>query len=598
MTPEILLTLLVLLVTIVLFITEAFRIDIISITIMITLGWLGFVTPIEIFSGFASNAVISVIAVMILGYGIDRSGVMKKLVGPIINLAGTSEKRLIAVISASVGITSAFMQNIGAIALFLPAVMRISKKIDISLSRLLMPIGFSAILAGTLTMVASGPLIILNDLLRQGNQEPFNLFSVTPLGFILLFCGILYFIIFGNYVLPSGEETEEDNQDVQEKLIGTWELPTAIYYCRIPEESNLIGENYETSRLWPDFNLNLLVLKEENEILYAPWRYTRFAGGQQLILLGEEENVIEFTAAYGLEYEKEVEKFQESKWLEDSAFAEVIIPPRSEVNGKTLREIALRKNFNINPITLLRGEQEIKDDFSDIKLKSGDTMVVYGLIKNLQALKEDNNFVLATHLKDTEKDDSSKSITAIFAFMTALILVLMGFKLSLSLFTGALIMILLGVIPPEEIYKAIDWKTVFLLSGLIPLGIAMDNTGTASYIANQIMLLMQGSHSILILFAIAVLTTLFTLFMSNIAATVVLVPLVMIIGERFGINPRGLVLLVGVCASNSFVLPTHQVNALLMTPGGYHNKDYLKAGGILSIIFVVFAVGFIYLFYI
>ncbi|MFW6309428.1 MAG: SLC13 family permease, partial [bacterium] len=484
MTLEILLTLMVLLITIVLFITEAFRIDIISITIMISVGWLGFVKPIEIFSGFASNAVISVIAVMILGYGIDRSGIMKKLIGPIINLAGTSEKRLIAVVSVSAGITSAFMQNIGATALFLPAVTRISKKLNISLSKLLMPIGFSAILGGTLTMVASGPLIILNDLLRQGNQEPFNLFSVTPLGFILLFSGILYFIIFGDNLLPSGEEKEENTQNIQEKLIETWELPTTVYYCRIPEESTLIGENYETSRLWPDFNLNLLVLKEEDDILYAPWRYTRFAAGQQLILLGKEENVIEFATTYGLKYEKEVEKFQESKWLENSGFAEVIIPPRSEVNGKTLREIALRKNLNVNPITLLRGEQEINDDFSDIKLKSGDTMIVYGLIENLQVLDKNENFILATHLGDTEKNNLSKSISAILAFMTALVLVLLGFKLSLSLFTGALIMILLGVIPPEEIYKAVDWKTVFLLSGLIPLGIAMDNTGTASYIAN------------------------------------------------------------------------------------------------------------------
>ncbi|MFW5721543.1 MAG: SLC13 family permease, partial [Bacteroidota bacterium] len=141
-------------------------------------------------------------------------------------------------------------------------------------------------------------------------------------------------------------------------------MPTAIYHCRIPEGSNLIGKNFETSRLWPDFNLNLLVLKEENDIIYAPWRYTRFAAGQQLILLGKEENVIEFATTYGLKYEKEVEKFQESKWLENSGFAEVIIPPRSEVNGKTLREIALRKNLNVNPITLLRGEQEINDDFS------------------------------------------------------------------------------------------------------------------------------------------------------------------------------------------------------------------------------------------
>lgn len=163
---------------------------------------------------------------------------------------------------------------------------------------------------------------------------------------------------------------------------------------------------------------------------------------------------------------------------------------------------------------------------------------------------------------------------------------------------GLKTMILLGVIPPEEIYKAVDWKTVFLLSGLIPLGIAMDNTGAASFIANQIMLLLQGSHSIFILFAIAVLSTLFTLFMSNVAATVVLVPLVMIMGEEVGINPRALALLVGVCASNSFVLPTHQVNALLLTPGGYRNKDYLKAGGLLSVVFMIFAVLYVYVFYV
>ncbi len=597
MTPEILLTLLVLLVTIILFVTEAFRVDIISITIMISLAWLGLVEPMEIFSGFASNAVISIIAVMILGYGIDRSGVMKKLTKPIINFAGSSEKRLIAVVSASVGITSAFMQNIGATALFLPAIRRISKKINISLSRLLMPIGFSAILGGTLTMVASGPLIILNDLLRQGNEEPFNLFSVTPLGFILLICGILYFVIFGKYILPSRSGDKEESNNTQENLIESWELPTAVHYCDIPETSNLIGESCESSRLWIDFSLNLLALREKDDISYAPWRYTRFAAGQQLMLLGKEKNVKSFAEQYGLNYEKETEKFKESKLLKNSGFAEIIIPPRSEIAGKTLREIALRKNFNSNPVILLRGDKQIKGDFSDIKLESGDAMIVYGLIENLQAFQEDNNFVLVTHLE--EKDGiSSKPVFAIISFVVALILVLLGFKLSLSLFTGALIMILSGVIPVNEIYKAVDWKTVFLLSGLIPLGIAMDKTGAANYIANQMMVMLQGSHPILLLFAVAILSTLFTLFMSNVAATVVLVPLVMIMGQQTGINPRALALLVGVCASNSFVLPTHQVNALLMTPGGYHNKDYIKAGGILTIIFMIIAVMFIYLFYV
>ena len=158
-------------------------------------------------------------------------------------------------------------------------------------------------------------------------------------------------------------------------------------------------------------------------------------------------------------------------------------------------------------------------------------------------------------------------------------------------------MIVLRVVPIDEAYKAVDWRTVFLLGGLIPLGIAMDNTGAASFVANGILQLLRGSHPILILFAIAALSTLFSLFMSNVAATVLLVPLVMIMGATAGIAPRALGLLVGVCASNSFILPTHQVNALLMSPGGYRNADYIKAGGLMTLIFIGIAVGLIYLFY-
>jgi len=158
-------------------------------------------------------------------------------------------------------------------------------------------------------------------------------------------------------------------------------------------------------------------------------------------------------------------------------------------------------------------------------------------------------------------------------------------------------MIILRVITIDEAYKSVDWRTVFLLAGLIPLGIAMDKTGAASYIANQMMRLLQGRHPIMILTAFALLSTIFSLFMSNVAATVLLVPLVMIMGNITGINARALALLVGVCASNSFILPTHQVNALLMSPGGYRNANYLKAGGIMTLFFIVIAVIIIYLFY-
>jgi di/tricarboxylate transporter len=245
----------------------------------------------------------------------------------------------------------------------------------------------------------------------------------------------------------------------------------------------------------------------------------------------------------------------------------------------------------------LSGAREERGDFSDQALQPGDALILHGRWEDIKVMGDNRNFVLVTPI-ETEAAGKTKPATATLCFLGAIVLILSGVPLSLGLLSGALAMIILNIVPIDEAYKAVDWRTVFLLAGLIPLGIAMEKTGAASYVANRMILPLQGSHPLLILIAIAALATLFTLFMSNVAATVVLVPLVMIIGGMTGISPRALALLVAVCASNSFILPTHQVNALLMAPGGYHNADYFKAGGILTIFFIVIAVGLIYLLYV
>jgi len=595
MTPEIALVFFVLAMTIVLFVTEAFRVDVIAILIMLTLPWLGLVEPAQAFSGLASNAVVSIIAIMILGYGLERSGIMNRIVRPIMSVAGSSEKRLIGFVSSIVGVLSAFMQNIGATALFLPAMMRISKNSAIPASRLLMPLGFAAILGGTLSMVGSGPLIILNDLLKQAGQQRFGLFDVTPVGLALVAAGILYFLTLGKYVLPAREK-DSRRINPQQELIETWELSSTIHRYIIPPESALIGRTREEIRLWTDYHVNLLAIAEKRDILYAPWRHTRFAEGQHLALLGARDDIARFVADYHLRSAETIEQFGDLRNAEMSGFAEVIIPPRAPIAGKTLRDIALRKTYVVEPILLLSGAREERDDFSDQSLRAGDALIVHGLWENIKALADNRNFVLVTPV-EAGVAGRTKPLTALLCFLGAISLAMTGFQLSLGLLSGALAMILLRVVSIDEAYKAVDWRTVFLLAGLIPLGIAMDTTGAAKYIASQMMGLFQGSHAVVILAAVAMLSTVFSLFMSNVAATVLLVPLVMIMGQTAGINARALALLVAVCASNSFILPTHQVNALLMSPGGYHNADYLKAGSLMTVLFLVVAVGFIYLFY-
>lgn len=594
MTYEIAATLGILVATIALFVSEKLRVDVVAIIVMIALPWFGLVTPSETFSGLSSNAVISIMAVMILGYGVDKSGVMNHLTKPILLIAGESQKRLIAVIGSSVGILSAFIQNIGATALFLPAVLKISNQTKISPSKLLMPIGFSAILGGTLTLFGSGPLIILNDLLAKSGVKTYRIFDVTPIGIALLCAGIIYFLILGKFVLPQADSQLET--DDQTTLIDAYKISPDYHFGRVSGDSRIVGKKLDSIQLWDVYKLHLIILKESDDLLYAPWRHTVFSPDQIIVLSGPKEGFLKFIEDYQISaLEQEKEPLEEE--LNKFGYAEVIIPPNSSLKGRSLKEISFRKKFGVEPIQLHNDQGAIVHDFSDERFGAGDILIIHGLWEKIWEVKNSKELIPISRLQETTRY-KKKPFIALICFLGAILLALSGFQLSHSLFTGAAAMILLGVLNIEEAYKAIDWRTVFLLGGLIPLGIAMDKSGAAQFLAEQIFSLVGEAHPFIVLIAISLLATVFTLFMSNVAATVLLVPLVVIMGNMLNITPEALGLLVAVMASNSFLLPTHQVNAFLMGPGGYKNSDYLKSGGIMSLVFIFITVTLIYLFYI
>jgi len=252
----------------------------------------------------------------------------------------------------------------------------------------------------------------------------------------------------------------------------------------------------------------------------------------------------------------------------------------------------------VEPIMLLSGEREERENFSDEPLQPGTALIVHGRWQQIRAMADNTNFVLVTPVEATEATPKPRPVTALICFAGAIILALSGLPIALGLLTGALAMILLRIVPIDEAYRAVDWRTVFLLAGLIPLGIAMDHTGAARYVAIQIMQVMEGGHTILILFVVGLLATLLSLVISNVAATIILVPLAMVMADITSIDPRGLALLVAICASNSFLLPTHQVNALLMSPGGYRTADFIRAGGGMTIIYLTISVFFVYVLYV
>jgi di/tricarboxylate transporter len=602
----------ILLLTIYLFVFEIVEVDVAAICIMVLLGLMTLIGPFfgldhpfvasqHLFDGFSSNAVISIIAVMIIGAGLDKTGVMSQVAGVILKYGGRTEKRVIPLISSTVGIISSFMQNVGAAALFLPVVSRISARSGLALSRLLMPMGFCAILGGTVTLVGSSPLILLNDLILNSNQalpptqkmSTFNLFDVTPIGLALLAAGITYFLLLGKFVLPSGQtESSTVGSNTMGYFQDIYGIDYALFEVEVPASSQLVGlmlDDVESS-----CHIRIIATRRsDNEIRIGPGALARDIGieaGMVLGILASPQDVEKFVAHYGLESHNTLDSFGENLSSTKSGVAEVLIPPGSDLIGKSARDVWMRKVYGIAMVGLHRRGKTLRegDDIRNLPLEAGDTMVVHTTWDALARLESNRNFVVVTSEYPREEMRPQKVGHALFFFLVALSLVLFSdLRLSISLLTGALGMVLSGVLSIDEAYKAVSWKTVFLLASLIPLGMAVENTGTAAWIAQQTLEILGDVPIWVLQAALAVLATFFTLVMSNVGATVLLVPLAVNLALHSGADPAVFALTVAIATSNSFLIPTHQVNALLMGPGGYRVPDFMKAGGIMTILFLV-----------
>ncbi len=593
MEPQIAIVLAIMAFTIIMLVTEKIRIDVTAIITMLALSWSGILNSSEALSGFSSNAVVAMIAVMILGEGVAKTGMMSRFSKWLLKRVGSEKRTVLGSLSLSVGTLSGVIQNIGAAALFLPSIIDISRRIKVSVSEMIMPIGFMAIIGGTLTMVGSGHLILTNDLLEAADLEPYGLFAVTPVGVALLLSAILFFIFFGKFFLPKASDSNTSDTTEQEKVMKAFNLKKEIQYFKIPTGCSLVGKNIEESGIWNNYEVNILALSVGKSVNYAPWRETKLIAGHTMALYGDDERIQRYAENYKLEAVTNITLFENMSDPDESGFVEVIVPPRSELVGHSIREFSMRKKFSVEPIMLFSKGERVRGDFSDYIINAGDTFIIYGTWNYIKNLQSTDPFVVATPFS-VESKDPSKTWQASGSFLLAIVLAMSGFSISISFLTGAIVMVLLNVMTIQDAYNAIEWKVVFLLVGLIPLGIAMQNSGTAEFLAGGVMSVVEGSHLLILLFSVAILSTVFSLVMSNVGAVVVLAPLVVSIGLLAGVDPRPLVLLAAVNAGNSFILPTHQVNALMMTAGGYKTIDYFKAGGGMTLIFLLVSVLFFY----
>ena len=594
-TQDMLAVLLILGLTIYLFVSEVVRVDVAALLIMVLVGATGVVPAAHVFDGFASNAVISIIAVMIMGAGLDRTGIMSQLAGYILRVGGNTERRIIPIISGTVGIISSFMQNIGAAALFLPVVSRISTRTGIPLSRLLMPMGFCAILGGTMTMVGSSPLILLNDLILNANEalpdgvapmRTFHLFSVTPIGLVMLTVGVVYFIVLGSRLLPVLDDGTADTSTTAKYFEDLYGLKGDIFEASVPATSSLVDQTIGFAEGIPDAPF-VLGMRVGREIALEPHVDQLIPAGATFALMGSSEQVRRFARATGLSVARDMQAFVEILNPARAGVSEVVIPPASSVAGRTIREVAMRKRYGVHVLAINRQEEIIRHDLTDTELQVGDTLVLHSHWDDLHSLVQDRSFVAVTSYP-YEVTRPHRVYHALVFFLLAIgLTIFTDLRLSLALLIGAVGMILSGVITIDEAYRSVSWQSVFLLAGLLPLGLAVETTGTAAWIAQETLRLLGDVPLWVLQGALALLTTGFTLLMSNVGATVLLVPLAINIALGAGGNPAVFAVTVALAASNSFLIPTHQVNAMVMGPGGYRVVDFMRAGGIMTILFLV-----------
>jgi di/tricarboxylate transporter len=587
MTVEIGLTLGIIVMALVLFATEKLRVDLIALIVLLVVAITGLVSKNEVFSGFANPAVITIWAVYIVSGGLFKTGVADILGSFILRLSGTGEARLIAVIMLVCGILSAFMNNVGAVAVLMPAVIGISNQTKIPVSKLLIPLAFSSLLGGTMTLIGTPANILAQGILVESGLPSFGFFEITPIGAIVLLAGIIYMVLIGRHLLPV-RVTASDSQVSKQ-------LRAYIGEVQVKPQSSLIGKNLYESKLGEEFDLNVLSVYRDGNLISRLHRDFIIEKNDRLILEGTVQNLMTAQDDLNLSIQTDTDIDLVDLDTEDSYIFEATLSPSSKIDGRTLKEVRFRDRFGFTALAIWRHGEVITKRLRDIPLNFGDSLLLQGPPGRVAALNEGNEFLVLQHV-DIEKRGHKKKapLAAGIMFLVIALAIFSDLGIATSMVIGSVLMVLTGCLTMDDAYESIDWRTVFLVGGMLTLGIAMENTGTAQFLADLLLGALGDWGPIALLAGIYLLSALITQPMSNAAAVVLMVPIAVEIALDINVNVLTFVMAVVIGAATSFMTPVgHKANVLVFGPGGYKFFDYTRVGILLTVF--LFIVSMIFL---
>ncbi len=779
MTPQIATVYTILLISLGLFITERIRFDLVALLVLGSLAVTGLVSATDAFSGFSNPAVITVWAMFIVSQGLTRTGIARRVGRLVMRFAGRTEAPLIAVLSISAGLMSAFMNNIGVAALLLPVAVDISRITGVPPSRLLMPLAFGSLLGGLTTLVGTPPNLLVSMALQDHGHETFGLFDYTPLGLIILVAGVAFLLLIGRHLLPLRSPAEEmehrDTADLQsryglkerifklriphgsvlegksiaesrlgsiaglkviatarfnktkilpdpgqrlrggqqllvqgrvdrlerlrhwneliisrersvmwdlisdeilvfevrlapsasivgqpfqhadfrenyrgnvlairrdeaiertqlsevtleggdrllvqgsketlkllekspdfdecfqvqeEDLFNVYKLAERIFVLRVPSDSIFVGKSLEESGIADLFDFRLLALMRQGQLRLLPSADEIIEPEDRLLILGQLKHVDVLRGLQELEIDRESKPNLGLLDSEKVAMMEVILSPRSDLADQTVSEIQMYEKYGLEILAVWRQGKAYRSDLGSMKLRLGDAFLVLGPRDKLAMLERDPDFLVLTPVSRRVMENHKKAPVALVILAGFVIVVLTGtLPIAVAAVIAAALMVLSGCLTMEEGYRSIEWQAIFLIAGMLPLGIALQDTGAAQLAANGVVGLLADFGPWAVIFAFYGLTALATLFIPTAALVVLMAPVVMSASYGLGVEPQTAMMAIAIAASASFGSPiAHPANLLVMGPGGYSFADYLRVGLPLSLVVMIVTMIFL-----
>lgn len=594
-------TFVILAAALILFLTDKLPADLVALLVVVALGVTGVLTPQEAFSGFSRSAVITIIAIFVLTEALQRTGVTDQVGNVLLKVGGKSEMRLVITVMLAGAFLSLFMNNIAAAAVLLPAVSGAARKLSINKSRLLMPLAFATILGGTATLLTTSN-IILNSLLHDNNLEGYRVTDFLPVGSIIVIAGTLYIALIGRRLLPSDspiERTQAPAAAGSSDLVEAYGLGQNLFRARLPENSSLIGKTLAECHLRENYDVSVVAIERGERRIFALSPETKIHSRDILVMEGDEDDFRK------RDVQPYVEFLPTSAWKESDLESQVVevveamIAPRSRLMGKTLRESHFREKYGMSVLAIWRGEEEYFLELADIPLQFGDALLLQGTREKLAVLADDPDLILLVSKGETDIAVPNKGLAAIMIFVATLAFAAILPDLTGPIMLGGgLSMMLTGIISTEQAYSAIGWKSVFLVAGMLPMGIALTKTNAAGLIASEIDFVLGGFAPLVFLGGMFLITMVLTQAINGAVAAAVIGPIAIKVAQQTDTNPRSMVMGIALASSMAFITPLgHPVNVLVMSPGGYRFRDFVKVGLPLTVILFVIVMVFLPIFW-